>query len=229
MVWVEVGLQRRIDWRLYRVDTGVTLPPGRDIPKTHTYPNGGLGVLCTATAPPPTYDTVDSSEDNDSDGANPPLLLTSPNAIQNRQIQAQKRARDGLSEPNPNAASHGTMAEPPPMANTSIAWALNFEGPYIREHGVLEDASQVQPPPIAMSIHVDPMDIVEATRNRPGARPTNVISGDIEQVTTQNPPRPTSEIREVGTKAIQLIQHLTGIVERTDALNKRNQNELNLL
>ena len=81
MVWVEVGLQRRIDWRSYGAETGVTLPPGRDIPRTHTYSNGGLGVLRTATAPPLTYDTEESSEDSDSDGAKPPLLSTSPIAI----------------------------------------------------------------------------------------------------------------------------------------------------
>ena len=81
MVWVEVGLQRRIDWRSYGAETGVTLPPGGDIPRTCTYPNGGLGVLRTATAPPPTYDTEESSEDNDSDGANPPFLSTSPTTI----------------------------------------------------------------------------------------------------------------------------------------------------
>ena len=56
MVWVEVGLQRRIDWRSYRADMGVTLPPGGDIPRTCTYPNGGLGLLRTTTTPPPTYD-----------------------------------------------------------------------------------------------------------------------------------------------------------------------------
>ena len=84
MLWVEVGLQRRIDWSSYGADTGVTLPPGGDIPRTRTYPNRGLGVLRTATAPPPTYDTEDSSEDSDSDGANPPLLSTSPNVIRNR-------------------------------------------------------------------------------------------------------------------------------------------------
>ena len=81
MVWVEVGLQRRIDWRSYGADPGVTLPPSEDGPRTRTYPNGGLGVLCTATAPPLTYDTEESSEDSDSDGANPPLLSTSPTAI----------------------------------------------------------------------------------------------------------------------------------------------------
>ena len=86
MVWVEVELQRRIDWRSYGADTGVTLPLGRDIPRTRTYPNGGLGVLCTAIAPPPTYDTKESSEDSDSDGANPPLLSTSPTAIRSRQL-----------------------------------------------------------------------------------------------------------------------------------------------
>ena len=66
---------------------GVTLLPDGDIPRTRTYPNGGLGVLRTATASPPTYDTEDSSEDNDSDGADPPLLSTSPSAIRNRQTR----------------------------------------------------------------------------------------------------------------------------------------------
>ena len=45
MVWVEVGLQRRVDWWSYGVETGVILPPGRNIPRVRTYPNGGLGVL----------------------------------------------------------------------------------------------------------------------------------------------------------------------------------------
>ena len=88
MVWVEVGLQRRIDWRSYGADPRVTLPPSEDIPRTHTYPNGGLGVLSTATAPPLTYDTEESSEDSDSDGANPPLLSRSPTAIRARQLRA---------------------------------------------------------------------------------------------------------------------------------------------
>ena len=81
MVWVEVGLQWRIDWRSYGAKTGVTLPPGEDIPRTRRYPNGGLGVLRTATAPPPTYDTKESTEDSDSDGTNPPFLSTSPTNI----------------------------------------------------------------------------------------------------------------------------------------------------
>ena len=48
-------------------------------------------------------------------------------------------------------------------------------------------------------------------------------------MTAQNSPRPAPKIREVDTEAIRLIQHLTSIVELTDALNKRNQYELNLL
>ena len=112
MVWVEVGLQRRIDWRSYGAETGVTLPLGENIPRTCTYPKGGLGVLRTATAPPPTYNIEESSEDSDSDGANPPFLSTSPTAIRSRQLQARKKARDGLSSPDQNVAAHGTMAEP---------------------------------------------------------------------------------------------------------------------
>ena len=203
MIWVEVGLQRRIDWHSYGADTGVTFPPGGDILRTCIYPNGGLGVLRTATAPPPAYDTEESSEDNDSDGANPPLLSTSPTAIRSRQIRTQKRARDGLSSPDQNVASHGTMAEFPPVSSISmIPRALNFEGPHIGDHRVPEVASEVQPPPTATLVHVDPMDIVHAAPNRPGVRPINAISGDTEQATAQNPPRPAPEIREVGTKAI---------------------------
>ena len=220
MVWVEAGLQRRIDWRSYGAETRVTLPPGGDIPRTHTYPNGGLGVLPTATTLPPTYEIEKSSEDSNSNGANLPFLSTSPTTIRSRQLRARKRARDGLSSPDQSVAAHGTMAEPPPVPSTSvIPRALNFEGPRTGDHRVPEVANQVQPPPTAMPVHVDPMDIIQDAPNRPDARPINAIGGDTEQATAQNPPRPAPEIREVGTKAIQLIQHLTGMVERTDALN----------
>ena len=56
-----------------------------------------------------------------------------------------------------------------------------------------------------------------------------MISGDTEQATAQNPLCTALEIREVGTEAIPLIQHLTGMVERSDALNQCNQYKLNLL
>ena len=203
MVWVEVGLQRRIDWRSNGADPGVTLPPSKDIPRTRTYPNGGLGVLCIATAPPLTYDTKESSEDSDSDGANPPLLSTSPTAIRARQLRAQKRARDGLSLPDQNVTAHGTMAEPPVPSTSVIRRALDFEGP------------RTGP--------VDPMDIIQDPPNRSGAHPNTAIGGDTEQAATQNPPRPATEIRVVGTEAIRLVQHVTGMVERSDALNQRNQ------
>ena len=79
---------------------------------------------------------------------------------------------------------------------------LTFEGPRTGDHGVLQVASQVQPPPTATPIHVDPMDIIQDAPNRPGARSINAISGDTEQAPAQNPPRPALEIREVGTEAI---------------------------
>ena len=126
-------------------------------------------------------------------------------------------------------AAHGTMAEPPVPSTSVIRRALNFEGPRTGHHGVPEVGSHVQPPPTATLVHVDPMDIIQDAPNRPGARPINVISGDTEQATAQNPPRPAPEIREVDIEAIRLIQHLTGMVERSDALNQRNQYELNVL
>ena len=76
---------------------------------------------------------------------------------------------------------------------------------------------------------VDPMDIVQDAPNRSGAHSNTAIGGDTEQAAAQNPPRPATESREVGTEAIRLVQHLTSMVEQSDALNQRNQYELNLL
>ena len=126
-------------------------------------------------------------------------------------------------------AAHGTMAEPPVPSTSVIRWALDFEGPRTGHHRVSEVGSHIQPPPTAMTVPVDPMDIIQDAPNRSGARPINAIGGDTEQATAQNPPRLALEIREVGTEAIRLVQHLTGMVERIDALNQRNQYELNLL
>ena len=126
-------------------------------------------------------------------------------------------------------AAHGTMAEPPVPNTSVIQLALNFEGPRIGHHGVPEVDSYVQPPPSAMPVHVDPMDIIQDTSNRPGACPGNAIAGNTEQAMAQNPPRSAHEIREVGTEAIRLIQHLTSMVERSYALNQCNQYKLNLL
>ena len=110
-------------------------------------------------------------------------------------------------------AAHGTMAEPPPVPSTFvIPRVLNFEGPRTGDHGVPEVASQVQPPPTTTPVHVDPMDIIQDAPNRPGACPINAIGEDTEQATAQNPPRPTPKIREMGTEAIRLIQHLTSMV-----------------
>ena len=86
MVWAKIALEKRIDWCLYGVGGRMTLPPSGDIPRIHKYPNEGLGITWTTTVAPPTYDTTDSSDDSDSYGTNLPLLSTSPNAIQNRQI-----------------------------------------------------------------------------------------------------------------------------------------------
>ena len=88
MILTEIALEKRIDWHSFGVDARLTLPSSGDIPRTCKYPNGGLGITRTATLAPPTYDTTDSSDNSHSDGANPPLLSTSPSAFQNRQIWA---------------------------------------------------------------------------------------------------------------------------------------------
>ena len=116
-------------------------------------------------------------------------------------------------------AAHDTMAEPLVPSTSVIRPALDFEGPCTGHHGVPEVGSHVQPPPTATTVPVDPMDIIQDAPNRSGARPINAIGGDTEQATDQNPPRPAPEIREVGTEAIRLVQHLTGMLERSDALN----------
>ena len=99
-------------------------------------------------------------------------------------------------------AAHGTMAEPLVPSISVIRRALDFEGPRTRHHGVSEVSSHVQPLPTATTVPVDPMDIIQDTPNRSGARLINAIGGDTEQATAQNPPRFASEIREVDTKAI---------------------------
>ena len=116
------------------------------------------------------------------------------------------------------------------MPSTSvIRRVLDFEGPHTGHHGVSEVGNHVQPPPTARTVPIDPMDIIQDAPNRAGARSINAIGGDMEQATAQNPPRLAPEIREVGTEVIRLVQHLTGMVEQSDALNQRNQYELNLL
>ena len=57
-------------------------------------------------------------------------------------------------------AAHGTMAEPPVPRTSVIQRALDFEGP------------RTGP--------VDPMDIIQDTPNRSGARPNTAIGGDTE-------------------------------------------------
>ena len=106
-------------------------------------------------------------------------------------------------------AVHASMAEPHEHGTSVIRRALDFEAP------------RTSP--------ADPMDITQDAPNRSGAPPNTAIGGDTEQATAQNPPRLATGIREVGTEAIRLVQHLTGMVERSDALNQRNQYELNLL
>ena len=101
------------------------------------------------------------------------------------------------------------MAEPHEHGTSVIRRALDFEAP--------------------RTGHVDPMDITQDAPNRSSAPPNTAIGGDTEQATAQNPPRPATKIREVGTEAIRLVQHLIGMVEGSDALNQCNQYELNLL
>ena len=88
MVWAEIALEKKIDWHSYGVDARVTLPPSGDIPRTCKYPNRGLGIIRTTIVAPSIYDTTYSSDDSGSDGANLPLLSTSPSTIRNRQIRA---------------------------------------------------------------------------------------------------------------------------------------------
>ena len=78
---------------------------------------------------------------------------------------------------------------------------------------VLPDVPKVQPLCISTFTHQDSMEITENT----------------QQVTTQNLAPIESKVRAARTQAIQVIRHLMGMMERNEALNKPNQNELNLL
>ena len=105
---------------------------------------------------------------------------------------------------NAYANEQGTIAERPPHGSASSSHHLDFGGPSTAKHAVL---------PTNASNQTDLMDITEGT----------------EQVSAQSPPPLQSEVTAADIQAIQLIRHLTATIERSDALNKRNYNELNLL
>ena len=169
MVWIEIALEKRIDWHSYGVDDKVILPPSGDIPSICKYPNGGLGITQTPTIAPSTYDTIDSNEDSDSDGANLLLLSTFPSAIRNKQIWAQKRARDGLQDSDAHTNQQGTMAERPPHATVSFSRHLDFEGLSTIERAVL--SAQVQPSHASASNQADLIDITEGMEQVPTQSP----------------------------------------------------------
>ena len=73
--------------------------------------------------------------------------------------------------------------------------------------------TQVQPSRASASNQADLMDIMKGR----------------EQVPAQIPPQLEFEVTVANIQAIQLICHLTAMIERSDALNKHNHNELNLL
>ena len=163
MIWTEITLEKKIDWHSYGVDARVTLPPSGDIPRICKYPNGGLVITQTAIVAPPTYDTVDSSDNNNSDGTNSLLLSTSPNAIRNSQIWAQKIARDGLLDLDAHANQQGTTAECPPHNTTSSSRHLEFGGLSTTKRAVLPTQKQ----PSHASNQTDLMGIMEGTKQVP--------------------------------------------------------------
>ena len=112
---------------------------------------------------------------------------------------------------NAHANQQGTTAECPHHGIESSSRHLDFGGPSTAEREVLP--TLVQPSHDSASNQVDLMDITKGTK----------------QVPPQSPPLLQFEVTAANIQAIQLICHLMARIERSDALNKCNHNELNLL
>ena len=103
------------------------------------------------------------------------------------------------------------MEERPPHGTVPSPRHLDFEGPCTV--GRADLPTPVQPSRTSASNQTDLIDITEGT----------------EQVPARNPPPLEFEIRAASIQVIQLIRHLTAMIKQSDALNKCNHNELNLL
>jgi hypothetical protein len=121
MVWAEVVLKKKVDWRTIKQAKNITMLKEQDIPTgVLRFPHGGLNLIKGLMGKEEEEDdTEESEEDNDSDGTRPYKVNTTlapKRAL--KVLRVQKRA--WLHEGQPNAPPEG-----PPDVSATIAIAAN--------------------------------------------------------------------------------------------------------
>ena len=104
MVYAEIALQKRVDWRSFKTTKSMHRPQEMDIPRGRLYPDrgilerrgrgGSVEVDDESEDDGPPAPLVDSSpSDSDSDGRRVPKVSRSQSAVKSREYRAKKRTR----------------------------------------------------------------------------------------------------------------------------------------
>jgi hypothetical protein len=80
MVWAEVVLKKKVDWRTIKQAKNITMPEELDIPtRVLRFPNGGLNFTKVIVGKEGEEDNIEEfEEDNDSDRTRPHKVNTAP-------------------------------------------------------------------------------------------------------------------------------------------------------
>jgi hypothetical protein len=103
MVWAEVVLKKKVDWRTIKQAKNITMLEEPDIPTgVLRFPNGGLNFTKVIVAKEEEEDnTEESEEDNDSDGTRPHKVNTAPGPKRAlKMLRVHKRARLHKGQPS---------------------------------------------------------------------------------------------------------------------------------
>jgi hypothetical protein len=100
MVWAEVVLKKKVDWRTIKQAKNITMPEEPDIPTgVLRFPNGGLNSTKVIVGKEEEEDnTKESEEDNDSDGIHPHKVNIAQGpkrALKTLRVQKQARLHEG--------------------------------------------------------------------------------------------------------------------------------------
>jgi hypothetical protein len=100
MVWAEVVLKKKVDWRMIKQAKNITMPEEPDIPtEILRFPNRGLTFTKVIVDKEEEEDnTEDSQEDNDSDGTRPHKVNTAlgpKRALKTLRVQKRPRLHEG--------------------------------------------------------------------------------------------------------------------------------------
>ena len=96
MVWAEVVLKKKVDWRTIKQAKNITMPKEPDIPTgVLRFPKGSLNFTKVIVGKEEEEDnTKEFEEDNDSDGIHPHKVNTTPRPKRAlKTLRVQKRAR----------------------------------------------------------------------------------------------------------------------------------------